>query len=112
METSGGAIGILSLDGLESSLAQPRMVFGGQELYPTLADKASALGFSLIKNHPFVDGNKRTGHAAVEVFLLLNGYEFQAPLQEQERVILQLASGEIERDAFTGWIRSRLTPKH
>lgn len=87
MESSGGAIGILSLEGLESSVAQPRMTFGGQELYPSLVAKASALGFSLVKSHPFIDGNKRTGHAAVEVFLFLNGYEFQASVDEQERVM-------------------------
>ena len=111
MESSGGAVGILSLERLESSLAQPRMTFGGKELYPSLAAKASAPGFSLVKNHPFVDGNKRTGNAAVEVFLLLNGYEFQAPMDEQERVMLQLASGEMERDSFTDWISSHVVSK-
>ena len=111
MESSRGAVGILSLEGLESSLAQPHMTFGGQELYPTLPAKASALGFSLVMNHPFVDGNKRTGHAAVEVFLLLNGYELQAPMDEQERVMLQLASGEMEREAFTDWISAHIVSK-
>jgi death-on-curing protein len=111
MESCGGAVGILSLEGLESSLAQPRMTFGEQELYPTIAAKASAMGFSLAKNHPFVDGNKRTGHAAIEVFLLLNGYELQAPVDEQERVILQVASGELERGTFTDWISARIVPK-
>ena len=51
--------------------------FGGEELYPGLASKAAALGHSFIQNHPFVDGNKRVGHAAMEVFLLLNGHEIQ-----------------------------------
>ncbi|MCB0106911.1 MAG: Fic family protein [Caldilineaceae bacterium] len=55
--------GIRSQDALESALAQPFMTFGGQELYSTLIEKAAALGFSLIMNHPFVDGNKRIGHA-------------------------------------------------
>jgi len=50
---------------LESALAQPRQTFSGIDLYPTLVEKAAALGFSLIKNHPFVDGNKRVGHAAL-----------------------------------------------
>lgn len=85
MESSGSAVGILSLERLESALAQPHLTFGGKDLYPSLAAKASALGFSLVKNHPFVDGNKRTGHAVVEVFLLLNGYEIEAPVDEQER---------------------------
>ena len=86
-------MGILNLGSLESAVAQPRMTFGGSDLYPTIADKASALGYSLIKNHPFMDGNKRTGHAAMEVFLVLNGLEIQAPISEQEQVI----SGGIRR---------------
>ncbi|MCP3682346.1 MAG: type II toxin-antitoxin system death-on-curing family toxin, partial [bacterium] len=75
MDQSGGKIGIQNLNALESSLAQPRMTFEGKDLYPTIADKAAIIGFSLIKNHPFTDGNKRIGHAAIEVFLLLNGFE-------------------------------------
>jgi death-on-curing protein len=54
---SGGAMGILNLGSLESAVAQPRMTFAGSDLYPTIVDKASALGYSLIKNHPFMDGN-------------------------------------------------------
>jgi death-on-curing protein len=101
---TGGTPGLLNLNALESALAQPRMTFGGTDLYPTIAEKASALGFSLIKNHPFVDGNKRTGHAAMEVFLVLNGFEIHAPVDEQEELILHVASGKLERDKFTDWI--------
>jgi death-on-curing protein len=79
---SGGSQGIRDLGALESALAQPRMTFGNQELYPTVVEKASALGFSLIKNPPFVDGNKRTGHAAMETFLVLNGFEIDASVDE------------------------------
>jgi death-on-curing protein len=56
------------------------MTFGGEELYPTIVEKASALGYSIIKNHPFIDGNKRAGHAAMEVFLVLNGFEISASI--------------------------------
>lgn len=93
---------------LESALAQPHMTFGGKDLYPTLVEKAAALGSSLISNHPFVDGNKRIGHAAMEVFLFLNGYEIDAPVDEQEQVILQLAAGELERRECTGWLRTHV----
>ena len=110
MEQSGGAVGIRDLNGLDSALAQPRMTFGAQELYPTLIEKASALSFSLIKNHPFVDGNKRAGHAVMETFLALNGYEIEASVDEQEQVILQVASGEIGREAFTEWLRTHVVP--
>src|SRR6266571_3420897 len=86
LEQSGGLGGVRDLGGLESALAQPQMTFGGQELYPSLAEKAAALGFSLICNHPFADGNKRVGHAAMETFLVLNGYELTAGVDEQEAV--------------------------
>lgn len=74
----------------------------------TLAEKASALGFSLIRNHPFVDGNKRIGHAAVEVFLVLNGYELSATVDEAESIILGVAAATTSREAFTDWLRSRI----
>lgn len=84
---------------------------GGQELYPTLEEKAAALGFSLVGNHPFVDGNKRVGHAAVETFLVLNGYELAAAVDEQEQVILQLAAGAIGRAEFLEWVRAHLVKR-
>ncbi|MBI2883349.1 MAG: type II toxin-antitoxin system death-on-curing family toxin [Candidatus Methylomirabilis oxyfera] len=108
---SGGAEGLMHLPALESALAQPQMTFDSADLYPTLADKAAALGYALIKNHPFLDGNKRTGHAAMEVFLVLNGYEIRAPVDEQERVILQVAASEIEREEFTAWLRTHIVAK-
>jgi len=106
MRQSGGAVGVLSLSALESALAQPRMTFGGADLYPTLVEKAAALGYSLIANHPFVDGNKRTGHAAMEVFLMVNGFDIQASVDEQEQVILQVAAGAMKREEFTEWLRA------
>ena len=69
IEQSGGADGVRDLGGVESAVAQPPMTFGGDELYPTSESKATALCFSLVMNHPFVDGNKRIGHAAMETFL-------------------------------------------
>jgi len=84
------------------------MTFGGSDLYPTVVEKASALGFSLIMNHPFVDGNKRIGHAAMETFLVLNGYEISAGVEEQVAVILSLAAGELSREEFTGWLENHI----
>lgn len=111
MEQSGGVVGIHNLSALESALIQPRMTFGGEELYPTIVEKASALGYSMIKNHPFIDGNKRAGHAAMEVFLVLNGFEISASIDEQEKVILQVASGELGRDELTDWLRAHIVEK-
>ena len=105
MRQSGGSMGILDLGSLESAVAQPRMTFNDKELYPTIVEKASALGYSLIQNHPFVDGNKRTGHAAMETFLVLNGYEISADENEQEEIILGVASGKLTRSTFTEWLR-------
>jgi death-on-curing protein len=106
---SGGTAGILNLGALDSAIAQPRMTFGGQDLYPTPVEKAGALGFSLIRNHPFADGNKRTGHAAMEVFLVLNGLEIRASSDEQEQIILRVAAGKISREEFTDWIREHIS---
>jgi death-on-curing protein len=109
--TTGGASGIRDLGALESALAQPRASFGGDDLYPGVLDKAAALGFSLVMGHPFVDGNKRTGHAAMETFLVLNGYELSAAVEEQERVILALAAGDFSRNDFLDWIRRHAIPR-
>lgn len=108
MTQSGGSVGVLNLGALESAVAQPRATFNGEELYPTIVEKASTLGFSLIQNHPFVDGNKRAGHAALETFLMLNGYEISASVDEQVEIVLGVAAGKIDRDAFTAWLRSHI----
>ena len=104
MQQTGGLVGIRDLGPLESAIAQPYMTFDGNELYPSIAEKAAALGFSLIQNHPFADGNKRTGHAAIEVFLTLNGYEINASIEEQVEIILSVASGKLSRENFAEWL--------
>lgn len=108
---SGGSAGVRDLGLVKSALAQPQMTFGGEDLYPTLVEKAAALGFSLINNHPFVDGNKRIGHAAIEAFLLLNGHEIDDPVDDQEQIILQVAAGELSRAAFGAWLQQHVVPK-
>ena len=108
MQQSGGLVGIRDLGALESAIAQPYMTFDGNELYPSLAEKAAALGFSLIQNHPFADGNKRTGHAAMESFLALNGYEIDASTDEQVEIVLSLASGKLSRHEFAEWLLNHI----
>lgn len=88
------------------------MTFGQKELYPTLFEKAAALGYSLAMNHPFVDGNKRVAHAAMEIFLLLNGYEIQASIDEQEDLFLQLVSGKTSREELAKWIANKTYQKN
>jgi death on curing protein len=105
---SGGSSGLRDRGALESAVAQPEASFGGEELYPDLASKAAALGHSLIQNHPFVDGNKRVGHAAMEVFLSLNHHEINASVDEQEKVIIDVASGKVSRIELSEWISNHI----
>ena len=107
---TGGGTGIRDLGALESAVAQPRMTFGGRDLYTDPPTKAAALGFSLIQNHPFLDGNKRVGHAALEVLLILNGFELSAAIDETERTLIAVASGHLDREGFTEWVRSHAKP--
>ncbi len=86
------------------------MTFAGEDLYPTITHKAAALSFSIINNHPFIDGNKRIGHAAMEVFLVLNGFEINSSVYEQEQIILQVASGQMGREALKTWLDGHLLP--
>lgn len=87
------------------------MTFGQQDLYPTILEKAAALCYSLVNNHPFVDGNKRVGHLAMEVFLELNGWSLVAEVDDAEEVILALAAGELTRQALVDWVRRRAVKK-
>lgn len=108
IEQSGGAEGLRDLGSLEAAVAQPQACFGGEQLYETLEAKATALCFSLVLNHPFRDGNKRIGHAAMETFLVINGYELVAEVDDAERVILTLAAGDLAREELLAWITSHV----
>jgi death-on-curing protein len=108
IQASGGDPTVLDLDKIDSAVAQPRMTFGGRSLYPTLADTAAALAFSLNLNHPFQDGNKRTSHAAMEMFLVRNGHELDATVDAQEAIFLGVAAGLVTRDAFTAWVKAHV----
>ncbi len=107
---SGGSDGLRDLGMLESALGQSRQTFGGEDLYPSLSSKAAALGFSLIMNHPFIDGNKRIGHAAAEAVLMLNGFEITAEVDEAEAEILAVAAGQRTREEFQEWIERHVRP--
>ena len=106
---TGGDQRVRDLAALSSAVAQPRMIFGGEDLYPAVAQKGAALAHSLVGNHPIVDGNKRVGHAAREVFLILNGYELSASEVEQGAIMLQLAAGQLTRAEWTAWAESHVS---
>ena len=108
IEQAGGSPGVRDLGGLSSAVAQPRATFDGQDLHPTAADKAAALCFSLTANHPFVDGNKRVGHAAMETFLVMSGFEVVASIDEGEQVMLDVASGHLDREGLAAWLKARI----
>jgi death-on-curing protein len=103
---SGGLFGLRDLSALESALSQPKASAGGADAYPSLVEKAAALCYSLCSNHPFIDGNKRVAHAAMEVFLLLNGRELEAAVDDQERLMLGIASGSISREQLVAWLEA------
>jgi death-on-curing protein len=111
LAATGGSAGIRDLAIVEAAIAQPKATFDGADLYPTLVTKAAALCFSLVRGHAFIDGNKRVAHAALEVFLVLNGCEIGAPVDEQERVFLTLAEGSMGREALVAWLEKKLTKR-
>jgi death-on-curing protein len=86
------------------------MTFDGEDLYPDLPSKAAALMHSLVLNHPFVDGNKRVGVAAAELFLLANGHELTGADDELETLTLAVARSERDVEALTIWFRQRFRP--
>jgi len=108
IEDSGGARGIRDMGALESAINQPRLTFDQTDLYPDIFTKAAALCFFLVKNHPFVDGNKRVRHAAMETFLILNGFEIKATIDDQEKIILDLAAGKVGRENLTAWLNNHI----
>jgi death-on-curing protein len=109
IDSSGGATGLRDLAALESAIAQPRATFDGIDLHTTVTGKAAALAYSLALNHPFIDGNKRVAHAAMEVFLVLNGLDLHADIDEQETVFVELAAGRSSRQELEVWLERHTT---
>ena len=101
----GGSAGIRDDGLLDSALgrSQNLAAYGN----PDFADLAAAYGFGIARNHPFIDGNKRTAFVAVELFLVMNGYTLNAGDAECVVTMLSLAAGELEEAAFAAWIRTR-----
>jgi len=104
----GGSSGLRDEGLLESALARPQQLHAYGEPPPDLADLAASLAFGLAKNHPFVDGNKRTAHAVYRTFLAVNDAELDAPADQKYLTILALAEGRMKVEEFAEWIRSHL----
>jgi death-on-curing protein len=110
LQAFGGLDGVRDLGMVESALAAPQMTFDGVELHPTLVEKAAALAFSLVRNHGFVDGNKRVGFWGMDTFLRLNGHCVACTTEEGEATFLALADGKMTREQLTEWLAPRCHP--
>ena len=110
----GGGTGVRDEGLLESALAKPQQLFAYGDPPPDLAGLAASLAFGLARNHPFVDGNKRTAHVAYRVFLALNDAELEASSEEKYLHMLSLAEGSVTEAEFADWLRPRVRvqPKH
>jgi death-on-curing protein len=104
----GGVGGVLNRELLESASLRPKAAVLGRELYPTLEEKAAALMHSIITNHPFVDGNKRTAFLATQEFLRLNGYEIVAEKREALEFTLAIAEGKLGIPEIVDWLRRHI----
>lgn len=105
----GGAAGVRDLGLLESALARPQ----NQAAYgnPDAADLAASYGVGLAKNHPFIDGNKRTAFVAVELFLALNGHDLVADDADCVLTMLSVAAGSLDEPGFAAWLRTHSRPR-
>ena len=105
IEHTGSTAGLRDEGLLESALFTPFQSFDGNDMFPSLQQKAARLGFGLIQNHPFVDGNKRIGAHAMLVFLSLNGVELAYTQQELSGMILDVAAGKQSFEDMVVWIQ-------
>ena len=104
MKATGGSAGIRDDNLLDSAIGQPMQTFGDSDLYPSITEKAVRLGFGIIMNHPFVDGNKRIGAHAMLLTLKLNGIELTYTQDELIDIILHVASGQKDYAALLEWV--------
>ena len=104
----GGTAGVRDEKLLESALARPQQLYAYGDPAPDLADLAASLAFGIARNHPFVDGNKRTAHVCYRVFLALNDIEMTASDEEKYTVMRALAEGSLSEKKFAAWLRQHL----
>jgi len=106
IQRTGGSGGVREMGLLESALARPRATFGGNDLYPNLWSNVAALMHSLVKNHPFVDGNKRTALTATGMFLEMNGHRLVASNEQAFEFTQQAARSKVEPEEMSEWLRT------
>ncbi len=108
----GGITGVRDEGMLESALARPQQRYAYGDPPPDLIELAASLAFGLARNHPFVDGNKRTAHVCYRVFLALNDAELLAADEDKYLAMLQLAEGNLDEAGFAAWLRPRIVLKN
>ena len=106
IESSGGSAGVRDFGLLDSAIETAYQTFDGKELYPTKEEKAARLGYNLISNHAFVDGNKRVGLLVMLSFLAINGINLKYTDDELIEIGLSLADGKMKYDELLNWIKS------
>ena len=106
----GGANGIREMDGLESAIARPYQTYDGIDLYPSCFEKASAIAESIIMNHPFVDGNKRTGYVLMETLLRIEGFKITALNAVLYEFVIQISTGEKHFEDIVEWLKANTGP--
>ena len=104
----GGGSGVRNEGLLESALARPQQLQNYGDPPPDLAGLAASLAFGLARNHPFVDGNKRTAHVCYRVFIVLNGGDLVTDEEDKYIAMLRLAEGSLDEAGFAEWLRSRI----
>lgn len=105
VDESGGSHGLRDLGLLESAVARPQASFGNQDLYSNIFLKAGALVHGLLRNHPFVDGNKRTSMYSAMTFLELNGYQFKAEQKEVVNFALKVENDRLSVEEIAKWLK-------
>jgi death-on-curing protein len=106
ISSTGGSHGVREKGLLESAVYRPQASFGGQEFYPDLFLKAAVLGYSIISNHPFIDGNKRVGYEAMRLMLRWNGYDIKASLKNKFKFVMSIAEGNRNEQSIADWIKN------
>ena len=106
----GGTLGIRDMELLKSAISRPYQTFDSKDLYPTAEEKASAMIESLVTNHPFIDGNKRTGYTLFRLLLLIEGKEIDSSQQEKYEFVISIAERKLEYDEILKWTLKKVTP--
>ena len=108
----GGSKGLRDQGALESAINRPYATFDDQDLYPTPVDKAAAILESILMNHPFIDGNKRTAYVLMKLVLMESGLDFEADQDEKYRMVIASSKGEMRFEEIKNWIQDHLRKKN